>query len=193
MGHHLLGSITRRFGITAGLCAAFFSASIAQGDERIIEDFSGAPSSRWEFISDQVMGGISTGQVSLESEGEQVVLHLQGAVSTENRGGFVQARLMLSERMPKAARGLELKVRGNGQTYYLHARTGRTVLPWNFYQAPFDTTSNWIVVRIPFDDFKAQGRMLRKTLVADVVKSLAVVAYGRDHTADVSVASIGYY
>ena len=50
-----------------------------------------------------------------------------------------------------------------------------------------------IVVRIPFDAFKAQGRMLRKTLVADAIKSLAVVAYGRDHTADVSVASIGYY
>ncbi len=159
----------------------------------MIEDFSGTPASRWEFISDQVMGGVSTGQVSLESEAGQTVLHLQGAVSTKNNGGFIQARLKLPQRLPKAARGLELKVRGNGQTYYLHARTSGTVLPWNFYQAPFDVTADWKVVRIPFQDFKAQGRLLRGALLAEAIKSLAVVAYGRDHTADVSVASIGYY
>ncbi len=159
----------------------------------MIEDFSGSPASRWEFISDQVMGGVSTGQVSLDREGEQTVLHLQGAVSTKNNGGFIQTRLKLAERLPKAARGLELKMRGNGQTYFIHARTSGTILPWNFYQAPFDVTADWTVVRIPFGDFQAQGRMLRGTLLAEAIKSLAVVAYGRDHTADVSVASIEYY
>ena len=115
------------------------------------------------------------------------------ALATDNNGGFIQARLKLSERLPKTANGLELKVRGNGKTYYIHARTGGTILPWNFYQAAFEATSDWMVVRIPFDEFTAQGRMLRKTLLADAVKSIAVVAYGRDHMADVLVASIGYY
>lgn len=159
----------------------------------MIEDFSDKPAARWEFISDQVMGGVSSGNVSIKTEDGQTALHLQGVVSTENNGGFIQARLKLSERLPKTSSGLELKVRGNGQTYYIHARTGGTILPWNFYQAAFDATSDWMVVRIPFDEFTAQGRMLRETLLADAVKSIAVVAYGRDHMADVLVASIGYY
>lgn len=193
MVHHVSGSILRRLGILVGLFGVLLTASIAQGDEMMIEDFSGTPAARWEFISDQVMGGVSTGNVSIKTEGGQTALHLQGAVSTQNNGGFIQARLKLSERLPKAVRGLELKVRGNGQTYYIHARTVGTILPWNFYQAAFDVTSDWMVVRIPFDDFTAQGRMLRKALLADAVKSLAVVAYGRDHKANVLVARIGYY
>lgn len=159
----------------------------------MIEDFSGTPAERWEFFSDQVMGGVSTGNVSLERDGERTVLRLQGAVSTRNNGGFIQARLKLSQRLPKDARGIEVTVKGNDQTYYIHARTGGTVLPWNFYQAPFTASRDWTVVRLPWSDFSAQGRLLRSTLQADAIKSLAIAGYGRDHTADVSVASIRYY
>ena len=49
--------------------------SVAQagegGGEQMIEDFSCTPDARWEFISDQVMGGVSTGTVALEREGPQ--------------------------------------------------------------------------------------------------------------------------
>lgn len=159
----------------------------------MIEDFSGTPASRWEFITDQVMGGVSTGRVSLEGDAGQTVLHLQGAVSTANNGGFIQARLKLANRLPETAQGLELKVKGNGQIYYIHARTRGTILPWNFYQASFEVTPEWTVVRIPFGSFKPQGRLLSKTLVAEAVMSFAVVAFGRDHNADVWVASLGCY
>ena len=161
----------------------------------MIEDFSGTPALRWEFISDQVMGGVSTGRVSLERDdtARQTVLHLRGSVSTKNNGGFIQARLKLPQRLPKGSQGFELRVKGNGQTYYLHTRTGGTILPWNFYQASFEATPDWQTLRIPFDTFKAQGFFLRKTLLADAIKSVAVVAFGRDHTADVLVASIGFY
>ncbi len=186
-------SFIRSIGLRIGLCGMILTASAAQGDERMIEDFSGAPASRWEFISDQVMGGVSTGQVSLRQEDGQTVLNLQGSVSTANRGGFIQARLKLPDRLPADAQGLELKVKGNGQTYYIHARTSGTILPWNFYQAPFDAAPEWATLRIPFQRFEAQGMLLRDTLGAGAVKSIAVVAFGRDHTADVSVASIGYY
>jgi hypothetical protein len=182
-----------RFFAMIGLCGTILAATTAQGGAQMIEDFAGKPAARWEFISDQVMGGLSTGNLTLEREGEQAILHLQGTVSTKNNGGFIQARLKLPERLPKSAIGLELRVKGNGQAYYIHARTGGTILPWNFYQAAFDVTPEWTVVRIPFADFNAQGRLLRGTFAADAVKSIAVVSYGRDQTADVSVASIGYY
>ncbi len=45
---------------------------------------------RWEFISDTVMGGISTGSVTQEIfEGRNAAV-LRGEVSLDNNGGFVQ-------------------------------------------------------------------------------------------------------
>ena len=38
----------------------------------------------------------------------------------------------------------------------------------------------------------AQGMLLRDRLAAGIVKSIAVVSYGRNHIADISVASIDY-
>ena len=67
------------------------------------------------------------------------------------------------------------------------------ILPWNFYQAPFDAAPDWTTLRIPFQRFEAQGMLLRDRLAAGAIKSLAVDAYGRDHIVDISVADIGYY
>ena len=189
------GRILRIILAAACLSGLVGIATLAQAEVHMIEDFTGTPAARWDFISDQVMGGVSQGQVVLgaDARGGPTVLHLQGSVSTQNNGGFIQARLKLPDRLPPTARGLELRVKGNGQIYYIHARTRGTLLPWNFYQASFPTGSDWAVVRIPFADFSAQGRLLRKSLLAEAIVSIAVVAYGRDHIADVSVARIGYY
>lgn len=153
----------------------------------------GGPDANWEFISDQVMGGVSTGRAQRESAGEERVLRLQGRVSTENNGGFIQARLDLPQSLPAEARGIVLEVRGNDQTYYVHARTTGTVLPWNFYQASYEVSRDWQELRISFSDFEAQGLLLRKSLAPERIESLAIVAYGRDHDAEISLRSIGYY
>lgn len=159
----------------------------------MIEDFNAGPSQRWAFFTDQVMGGVSNGQATVESEGGQTFLRLQGQVSTANNGGFIQARVKLPDRLPDTARGVELEVRGNRQTYYLHLRTRSTVLPWQFYQASFEATDAWTVLRVPFTAFEAKGRAFAKSFAPGAIRSLAVVAYGRDHAADVSVTRIGFY
>ncbi len=159
----------------------------------MIEDFKAGPSPGWSFFTDQVMGGVSTGQAGIESAGGETFLRLRGRVSTANNGGFIQARLTLSEPVPETARGIELAVRGNRQGYYLHLRTRGTVLPWQFYQAPFEVTDRWTVVQIPFTAFEARGRGLRTSIAPEAIRSLALVAYGRDHDADVSVARIGFF
>ena len=46
----------------------------------------------WQYISDQVMGGISDGEVTLEQDGEMFFARLTGNVSTKNNGGFIQLR-----------------------------------------------------------------------------------------------------
>ena len=50
----------------------------------------------WKFFSDQVMGGISEGQVLLEQDGDKVFIRLYGDVRTDNNGGFIQLRTSTS-------------------------------------------------------------------------------------------------
>ncbi|SIO46488.1 Complex I intermediate-associated protein 30 (CIA30) [Rhodovulum sp. ES.010] len=145
----------------------------------------------WSFLSDQVMGGVSDGRAAYAEEGETGFLRLTGDVSTENRGGFLQMRRDIDP--PEGAEGLVLKVRGNGERYYVHLRTRGLKMPWQFYQAPFETSADWREVRIPFSAFAPKGGFQRATLRPGTVESLGIAAYGRDHVADVSVAGVGFY
>ncbi|KUF09686.1 CIA30 family protein [Pseudoponticoccus marisrubri] len=139
----------------------------------------------WRFFTDQVMGGVSTGQARIENG----ALTLTGTVSTENNGGFIQARLD-GISLPEGASRLVARVRGDGQTYYLHLRTRATMLPWQYYQAAFTAPEDWGNVEIPLSAFKPSGRMLPGTPAAGSVRSVALVAYGRDHEAQVSLSEI---
>lgn len=176
--------------LTAAALIAF--ATSAWGEGQGMHELATAQSN-WEFISDQVMGGVSEGSVVREGSGDETTLRLKGTVSTKNNGGFLQARLELPDGLPASAQGVVLEVRGNSQKYYLHARTRGTVLPWNFYQASYEVSQDWQALRIPFTAFHAEGRLLRKALAPERIKSLAIVAYGRDHEADLSLRAIGYY
>lgn len=165
----------------------------AKADERMIENFTSNPETRWIFFTDQVMGGVSNGETSFVREANESYVRLKGQVSTKNNGGFIQVRTKLENRIPQSAQGIVLTVRGNDEEYFLHVRTPWTVLPWQYYQASFETTSDWKEVRIPFDSFKPSGRMLPTSLGPQSIRSIGVVAYGRNYDADVSVASVGFY
>lgn len=182
----------RRRAVLAGLGALAVSGT-ARGEARMIDDFSGDPAGRWDFLTDRVMGGVSTGRVSFERVGGGDALHLEGEVSTRNRGGFIQTRRDLPERLPAEAQGIELRVKGNGARYFLHVKTPGTVMPWSFYQAGFVAPDRWTEVRVPFAAFEAKGGTLGGRLKPRAVKSLGVVAYGADYTADLWVAEIRVY
>jgi len=145
----------------------------------------------WSFLSDQVMGGVSEGRSAYSEENGAGYLRLTGEVSTENRGGFLQMRRDF--RPPEAAEGIVLRVRGNGARYYVHLRTAGLKLPWQFYQAAFETTPDWREVRIPFSAFEPKGGFQRAMLRPETVRSLGIAAYGADYSADVSVAAVGVY
>ena len=53
------------------------------------------PEAGWRFFTDNVMGGISTGQLAFAREDGQTYARMTGRVSTANRGGFIQMRLDL--------------------------------------------------------------------------------------------------
>ena len=141
----------------------------------------------WSYLADTVMGGVSQGGARIENG----ALHLSGTVSTANRGGFIQARCAVATGFADDVAALRLRVRGNGERYFVHLRTSRTVLPWQYYQQGFNTGLDWAEVVLPLADFVASGRMMAGAVRPGDIRSIGVVAYGRDHQADLWVDAIG--
>lgn len=166
-------------------------AAFAQGDGML--DYDLPPLSDWTYFSDQVMGGVSQGGARIEGPAGARYLRLTGDVSTENRGGFIQVRAELDQPFPKEAQGVIVELRGNGEGYFIHLRTRGTILPWQYYQAPIPSGAEWQEVRVPFSAFERSGALLRAVPRPETVTSLAAVAYGRDHSADLSFRWIGIY
>ena len=181
--------LTRRALIALALAALPLHA---QADPMRIEDFTLQPEIRWQFFTDGVMGGVSTGQVAFLREAGVPFARMTGSVSTANRGGFIQMRLVLSAQTTGMT-GVRLISRGNDQRYFVHLRTSGTVLPWQYYQAGFDVTGRWSEMRLPFDTFRPSGALLRATPRAERLRSIAIVAFGRDHEAEVDVREIGFF
>ena len=177
--------------ICAGLPPVMAQTPLARS--AMIEDFKMQPETRWRFFTDQVMGGVSTGGVDFATEGGHAFARMTGRVSTANRGGFIQMRLDLTTPPPEGTTGVRLIVRGNDQRYFVHLRTGGTLLPWQYYQAGFEVTESWSAVRLPLDAFEASGGLLRSVPAPDGLTSVAVVAYGRDHDARIDVRELGFY
>jgi hypothetical protein len=112
-------------------------------------------SQQWNFITDQVMGGISTGKFIVEKVEGVMCYRMTGDVSTKNNGGFIQIRAKLNPEInSKEYDGIYLKVYGNEKNYNLHLRTGLTLAPWQYYSYTFSTTKNWSEIRAPFEKFK---------------------------------------
>ncbi len=104
----------------------------------------------WSPVDDVVMGGMSYSRI--RSTAEQHAL-FSGAVSLENNGGF--ASVTSPTRVlgiPKEARGISLRVRGDGKTYGVTLRCeDRSRIR---YQIHFISEPNlWEVVHLPFDQF----------------------------------------
>ena len=161
--------------------------------EVMIDDFEAGSNVDWDYLSDQVMGGVSEGSASLGRDENEAYAHMTGDVSTANNGGFIQLRTSLKSGADKNTKGVFIKVRGNNQKYYIHLRTRGTMLPWQYYQGGFDATEEWQLVRLPFEAFEASGSWLRNTPAPTSIRSIGIVAYGRDHQADIQISEIGFY
>ena len=170
-----------------------YSSLVLSKELIMLDDFSPSAKVEWNFVADSVMGGLSTGYFRLEDDGTQIYAKMTGNVNTDNNGGFIQFRSTLNEKLDKNIAGVYLKVRGNGEKYFIHLRTRGTMLPWQYYQSSFSTSSDWTEVFLPLDSFKPSGSWLGKGVNPKSIRSLGVVAYGRRHVADVQVTEIGFY
>ena len=62
----------------------------------------------WYALNDNVMGGVSTGNVTKDTNG---YLNFYGHLSKKNRGGFASCRTEISEGMLKDTSGFSITVK----------------------------------------------------------------------------------
>lgn len=139
----------------------------------------------WEYISDQVMGGVSTGKAEVISSSKSF-LRLSGKVSTKNNGGFIQVRSnkkVLIENLE----GIQLKVKGIPSLYYVHIRTNSLLFPWQYYSGKFSVEKDWKEVKIYFEDFKKSNFYQPSGFLSEDIKSIGFVAFGKDFDAELDI------
>ena len=177
--------------IIIALILSFISINV-YGDI-VVENFSSNPENRWQFFTDQVMGGKSSGKLEFLSEENNYFARMTGVVSTKNNGGFIQFRADTFKKLDNSYKGVKLKVRGNNQNYFIHIRTTGSVLPWQYYDKEFFASNEWNEVKLNFSDFKKSSTFMRKKFKASSIKTIGIVAYGREHKAKIEVSEISIY
>lgn len=156
------------------------------------DDFSASGSQRWRYVSDQVMGGVSVGNLYFIQDEQESFAQLTGQVSTENNGGFIQFRTDV-KKIHHDFEGIYVKVKGNNEAYFVHLRTRGTLMPWQYYQSEFFAADQWQIIKLPISSFAPSSKWLKKSVAISSIRSIGLVAFGRDHNANLKVAEIGFY
>lgn len=174
--------------------------AMEQSSSFLIDDFlrtdgASAIGTEWRMFTDRVMGGVSEGKSGFENLDGRRCLRLQGRVSLENNGGFIQVALPLAQfgRTFDASeyQGVRVWGHGNGKTYHIHLRTSDTRQPWQYYGAAFSAGDKWEPVNLPFARFKPEN--LSTGLNTKQLARIAVVAIGEAFEADIAVSKLELY
>jgi len=122
-------------------------------------DFASADEASWNVVNDGVMGGRSAGYVTV-ADG---TLRFTGTLVTQG-GGFTSVRARRVVDLTGHV-GLELRVRGSGRRFEVEVDDGlRTSGRSVSRRAPFPSTTEWTLIRIPFNT-------LRSTIFGQAVKA----------------------
>ena len=146
-------------------------------------------------VSDKVMGGLSKASLSKATIDERNCLLLEGDVSLENNGGFIQASLDLGKSGDtldaSSFIGIRLVTRGNGEQYSVHLRTPDNLHPWQSYRNHFVSTKDWQIIDLPFLTFSPHRLDAHLNLCR--LRRLGLAAIGRAFHANLAVSEIGFY
>ena len=164
--------------------------SRSNGENILKDDFTNE--NEWTYIADNVMGGISDGRVEFNLVDSNVYALLSGNVSTENNGGFIQIRRELKNIDLSKAKSIRVYARGNNEKYYIFLRTTGTILPWQYYSHEFTVNEEYNEFIMPIKDFRKSGTLLAKQVNPKKITSVAIVAYGRDHVAEIYVKELEF-
>lgn len=101
----------------------------------------------WQVVDDVVMGGISLGTISLNTEENAV---FKGTVSVENNGGFSSVRHRFKKIDISGYKTICFRVKGAGSKYQFRIKDKAT----NYYSyiAYFTTNNEWQTIEIPLSE-----------------------------------------
>ena len=73
------------------------------------------------IVNDSVMGGKSSSQYAIQED----TINFTGEVSLKNNGGFASLRMLWPFQQVKGFDKIQLKLKGDGQSYQFRLRTNR--------------------------------------------------------------------
>lgn len=134
---------------------------------------------RWRAINDNVMGGISLGEMRVEAG----VGIFSGELSLENNGGFASVRREPDPVDLSDATGLALYVRGDGRRYQLRLYTNQLPAGAAYRAQLQPAAGEWQHVSLPWSAFEAvfRGRKLADAapLAPDDIQQLGLMIADR--------------
>ena len=113
----------------------------------------------WRIVDDNVMGGRSSSNISLNKDGFGV---FNGTISLENYGGFCSVRHVFKALKVNNQNNIFLKIKGDGKDYQLRIKDNHK----NYYSYinTFSTSGKWQEIEIPLINMypSFRGRKLTK-------------------------------
>lgn len=149
---------------------------------------------KWQFFTDRVMGGKSSGNVNIDVIKDKKSYHMNGNVTTANNGGFIQMRAKIDPPIPNNNySGVYVLSCGNNLKYAIHLRTNYTKLPWQYYSSKFIAYNEWKRIELPFDNFGQSNFYQPKKFYYNKIRTIGVVAGFDNFQANIAISEIGFY
>lgn len=126
----------------------------ADAGEKILFDFQkDGEVQGWAIEDDGVMGGVSKGRFRVNDEGHAEFF---GEVSLDNNGGFSSLQWNFDPMEVDRYSTFVVRLRGDGKRYLLltESKPGDR----HYYQAEFQTGTDWQTIEIPFKDMVPHSR-----------------------------------
>lgn len=131
----------------------FFESPIYSQNIDLIYTSKNIGTKNWSIVNDDVMGGISKSNVSINDSKNLI---FKGYLSLENNGGFASSRIDVRKKNLNGVRFFEIKFMGDGNNYKLRFRQQNMRVS---YSCDFKSKKNeWIIVKLPVEKFKATWR-----------------------------------
>lgn len=158
------------------------------------EEFCENSTTKWCFVTDKVMGGVSEGSLNIKNEDGMLFYRMTGDISLENNGGFIQFRTKIDNHpQGESFSGIRIRVRGNQNEYAVHVRTKYLLLPWQYYESTFYADEKWTTIELPFNTFIKSNFYQPSEVSSQDIKTIGIVAIGREFSAEIDLASIELY
>lgn len=127
-------------------------------DSKLIFDFNNqADIQDWTIVDDVVMGGRSSSQFNINSDGFGV---FKGVVSLDNNGGFSSVRYQLDKIEIKGFTKIKIRLKGDGKNYQFRIKNNSR----NYYSyiTTITTSNEWQDIEINLEDMypSFRGRLL---------------------------------